>query len=155
MSTYFFDKEKDQNLLLSYFLWSKYVEAKDKPSNFYVVIEDGYESAGFLKGHVYMFLGISSIIHPSAYVQMTWGEAYRWLGNFVWELGDSNRESACIRDKCRTIEEIVEDGRKNLAEEYIQLFKEMFPNTDLKEYLKEHYPEKFQEICNKLKDSTL
>ena len=156
MSTYYFDKDKDKNLLLSFFLWSKYVEAKDKPSCFYVVIEDGYETAGFRKGHVYMNLGLCSFIHPLAYVPMTWGEAYRWLGNFEWELGDSNTESACIKDNCRTIGEIVADGKKKNAEEYIILLKEMFPDIDIKEYIKQHYPENFQDIfCNKSNNTTL
>lgn len=108
-------KENDSKLfrnreLLSFILWCKYIESRDQESPFSVVCLGDYY--GYEVGHVYIDLRGDSIIHPSCYTNLTWGEFYRWYGLFDWELGGTERESVCFKESegVRSIEEIIKNN---------------------------------------------
>jgi len=66
--------------LLSELLWAKYCQEKERGSGFYLVCQKGYEPT-YIQGNVYPYISFMSDIHPSAYVELTWGEFYVWYGD--------------------------------------------------------------------------
>ena len=85
--------------LLSEILWEKYCKEKETGSGFFLVCQKGYEST-YTKGNVYHGLAFMSNIHPSGYVELTWGEFYRWYGD--------SRLVNFEKDKVRSTNKIME-----------------------------------------------
>lgn len=105
-----------ERMFLSFMLWSKYVESRDNESLFSVVCFGGNEEFGYEVGHVYLDLRFDSCIHPSCYVNLTWGEFYRWYGLFDWELNGGDKESVCFDEKegIRPLQEIILDYKRKV-----------------------------------------
>lgn len=101
-------------LLVRKFLWEKYISHRDESSDFYILLSDAV--TGEKKGSVSSSYPFSSIIHPSQYARMTWGEFYEWNELFVdkqcatckhWDRSKTSEEKPyelpCLKDNQKHI----------------------------------------------------
>ena len=87
---------------LSHLLWCKLLEKKNEPSGFFLVTKNGYSY--YREGMVYPALKYMSNILPGDYLELTWGEFYRWYGDWKCE------EAILDEEGIRTVEDIIEEN---------------------------------------------
>ena len=137
----------DTETLAKKFLWDNYISHKNEPSDYYILLSDTI--TGEKKGSVSASYPISSIIHPSQYARMTWGEFYEWNELFVdkccatckhWDRSKTNEEKPdklqCLNDNK---EHIFYEGNscEDYERRYTCLGKREFEN-EFDKWNKEH-----------------
>lgn len=102
--------------LLAQLLWCEYIDHKYEASGFfYLVIKD---CGKYKKGEVYPWLHLHSDIPPGCYLELSWGEFYRWYG--LWSpliAANLNVTKMFKDDGIKSTDEILTEYEKNHAED--------------------------------------